>query len=110
MITKHVQDPWFSFIKKRKKTVEGRLHKGSFQNLTKGDIILWKNGSKSCKTTIVSIHKHQNFKTMLNQHRLHNVLPGIKTISNGLDIYSTFYSEEDVQKYGVLAIKIKVVI
>jgi ASC-1-like (ASCH) protein len=45
---------------------------------------------------------------MLKQHRIGNVLPGIKTIDEGIDIYSKFYSEPNVLKYGVLAIKLVV--
>lgn len=109
IITKHVEEPWFSFIKNGKKSIEGRLNKGSFQNLIKDDIVIWKNNNKSFKTKIVSIHHHKNFTTMIKQHRLKNVLPGVKTIADGLNIYSQYYSNTDVLKYGVLAIKVKVI-
>ena len=109
MLIKHVQEPWFNFIKNGQKTVEGRLNKGSFKELNKGDIVIWKNGKKKLKTCIISIHHHKNFNNMLKQHRLSNVLPGIKTFSDGVEIYSKFYSASDVLKYGVLAIKVKVI-
>ena len=46
---------------------------------------------------------------MIKQHRLKNVLPGVKTIADGLNIYSQYYSNTYVLKYGVLAIKVKVI-
>ena len=109
MIIKYVQEPWFSLIKNGKKNIEGRLNKGSFKELKKDSIIIWKNGTNSVKTRIVSIHHHKNFRTMIKQHKLYNVLPGIKTISEGIDIYSEFYPVSDVLKYGVLAIKLIII-
>jgi len=109
-ITKHVEEPWFSLIKNGKKNIEGRLNKGRFQNLMKDDIVIWNNNNNQFKTKIISIHYHKNFKTMIKQHRLKNVLPGVKTIAEGIEIYSKFYSDSDVLKYGVLAIKLKKVI
>ena len=105
-ISKHVQEPWFSHIKTGKKQVEGRLNKSSFSTLQVGDKIIWNNGKQKITTVVVSIHHHKDFKKMLKQHRLKNTLPGIKTIEDGVKIYSKFYSKKDIIKYGVLAIKL----
>ena len=108
MIKKHVQDPWFSYIKKGNKTVEGRLNKGSFTEMKVNDIVLWMNDNKSVKTKIISIHHHKSFENMLKSHSLKNPLPGIKTIKDGVNVYREFYSKKDEHKYGVLAIKLKI--
>ena len=107
VLIKHVEEPWFGYIRNGKKTIEGRLNKGSFQELKKGDIIHWKNDDKIIKTKIISIHHHKDFEKMLKARRLYNVLPGIKTYKDGVKIYSKFFSPFDVKKYGVLAIKIR---
>ena len=65
---KGVQEPWFSLIKKGIKSVEGRLNKGSFQGLKKGDIVHWMNLDKIIKTKIVSIHHHKDFEKMRCVH------------------------------------------
>ena len=36
---KNLSEPWFSLIKLRIKKVEGRLNKGTFAELQKGEII-----------------------------------------------------------------------
>lgn len=108
MIKKHVQDPWFSYIKRGEKTVEGRLNKGSFTEMKVNDVVLWRNDNKSVKTKIISIHHHKSFENMLKSHSLKNTLPGIKTIKDGVNVYREFYSKKDEQKYGVLAIKLKI--
>ena len=39
----NVSEPWFTYIKKNKKVIEGRLNKGTFSNLKKNDIVKFKN-------------------------------------------------------------------
>jgi hypothetical protein len=38
---KNLSEPWFSLIKLKIKTVEGRLNKGDFANMNIGDFILF---------------------------------------------------------------------
>ena len=106
---KQVQEPWFSLIETGKKKVEGRLNKGVFKNLSVGDIIIWENNNKHIKTIVISVHHHKNFRNMLMQQRLFNVLPGVRTLKQGLEIYSKFYSDSDILEHGVLAIRIKII-
>ena len=106
-LIKHVQEPWFGYIKSGEKNIEGRLNKGSFQELTKGDVVHWKNADNIIKTKIISVHHHKDFGKMLKAHRLYNVLPGVMTYKEGVEVYKKFFSAVDVKKYGVLAIKIK---
>ena len=106
-LIKHVEEPWFEYIKNGKKIVEGRLNKGNFQGLKKGDIIHWMNLDKIIKTKIISIHHHKDFEKMLKTHCLYNVLPGIRTYKDGVKVYHKFFSPSDVKKYGVLAIKLQ---
>lgn len=41
--TKNVSEPWFSLIKIGCKKYEGRLNKGDFSEMKKGDYILFTN-------------------------------------------------------------------
>lgn len=40
---KNLSEPWFSLIKLKIKTVEGRLNKGDFANMNIGDSIVFTN-------------------------------------------------------------------
>ena len=40
---KNVSEPWFSLLKLKIKSVEGRLNKGEFSNMKIGDIIEFSN-------------------------------------------------------------------
>ena len=109
--TKHVSEPWFTFIKDGIKTVEGRLNKGSFAEMKKGDIIVWitSNSKIQVKTKIVAIHKYKTFYEYLQKERLKNTLPNVNRIKKGESIYYQYYSKEDEKKYGVLAIRLKLI-
>ena len=61
----NVSNPWFSFIKNKKKRVEGRLNKGSFSQLKKGDVIKFKNGADSFIAKIRKIVKYDTFEKYL---------------------------------------------
>lgn len=44
---------------------------------------------------------------MLEKEGLENVLPGVKSIEEGIQVYRRFYDEEKEKKYGVVAIEIE---
>jgi ASC-1-like (ASCH) protein len=109
---KNVSEPWFSLMKIGKKKVEGRLNRGDFKNMKKGDIIEWQNDSLGFKrvftTKIKRIRHYDNFKSYLIYESLEKTLPGIDNINDGLNIYYNIYNKNDENTYKVLAIKIKV--
>ena len=102
-----VSNPWFDYIKNKKKKVEGRLNKSVFAQLKKGDIVIFTYNDMKIKTKIKRITKYNSFNDYLMQEGLRTTLPNIKTIDEGIAIYREFYSEEKERDYGVLAIKIK---
>jgi ASC-1-like (ASCH) protein len=46
--TKNLSEPWFSLIKIGLKTCEGRLNKGDFSLMKKGDYIIFENNDFEC--------------------------------------------------------------
>ena len=114
---KKVSEPWFTLIKKGKKTVEGRLDKGDFSEMEVGDVVIWSNGddlkSKNIKTKIKKVTRYKTLYEMIKKERLKNVLPSpkIKTIQEGVNrVYRSppvNYTYEKEKKYGVLAIEIE---
>lgn len=106
-----VQEPWFSLIKDKKKIIEGRLCKGKFELMKKGDFInvIKSNENDILTAKIKRISKYSCFKQMLISEGLRNVLPNIQKLEKGVGIYEQFYSKEDQKQFGVLAIKIKII-
>tara|TARA_B110000037_G_scaffold191061_1_gene224367 strand:+ start:69 stop:407 length:339 start_codon:yes stop_codon:yes gene_type:complete len=107
---KNVKEPWFSLIKNKQKIVEGRLNKGSSKEIKKNDIIKWVNGEESVITLIRRVTIYKNFKNYLEKEGLRNTLPHekINNINDGINVYYKYYSKEDEEKYGILAIQMEV--
>ena len=101
---KDVTEPWFSYIVDIKKTVEGRLNKGDWTHMEFGDQIVWKSPGWSCRSLVIKAVEYDSFEEYLKAEGLEKTLPGVETIEEGIDVYRQFYSVEDEQKYGVIAI------
>ncbi len=108
---KSVSEPWFSLIKTGLKTVEGRLNKGDFAQMKKGDEIVFSNDSfgynRYCKVRIVNTKRYRTFHEYLSTEGLNKCLPGVDTINEGENIYHKYYSPEDAQRFGILAITVE---
>lgn len=108
----HVSEPWFTLMKLKLKTCEGRLNKGYFADMKKDDCILFLNKNfnfdRSFRVKITSIHHYDSFESYLKSEKLSKCLPGIDTISNGTKVYYKYYNKEDEKKYGIAAIRLKV--
>lgn len=110
---KHLSEPWFSLIKIGAKKCEGRLNKGDFNLMKKGDYIIFENSDFGfnrifhCKIT--SIHNYDTFEEYLQNETLEKCLPGIDTIEEGVQVYYNYYNQTDEEKYKIKAIRLKVV-
>ncbi len=103
----NVSEPWFSYLKNKKKKIEGRLNKGTFASLEKGEIVKFVNNKDSFKAKIKKIVKYNSFEEYLTQEGLKRTLPNIKTIEEGCDIYYKYYTKEQEREYKIVAIYIK---
>ena len=104
-----VKQPWFDFIKCNEKTAEGRLNKGLFSKLKIGDEIIWLHQNLKYKVRISYINKYKSFKDMLQEETIQQVLPNMSNIDDGVKVYRQFYSQSDEEKFGVVAIGMKII-
>jgi ASC-1-like (ASCH) protein len=104
----NVQEPWFTLISLGLKKVEGRLNKGKFAQMEKGDEIEFVNGDRSVIATITSIVEYPSFYRYLRTERLSRCLPGVKTLREGVDVYYKYFTKEQEKEHGILAVRIKV--
>ncbi len=98
-------EPWFTFVKNKIKTKEGRRgNKDTFAHLLNREITF----NKTYKCQVTNIKHYQNLSEMLQSENLDLLLPNVKTIEDGLKIYHEFWSDEDVQlKGGMCVLDIK---
>lgn len=103
----NLKDSPFNKIKNDNKIYEIRLNDEKRQRLNIGDIIEFKNGNKSLNTKIIDLQKYKNISEM--KQTIDNNSLGLKENENIQDILKIFYTEEKIKKYGILAIKIKLI-
>ncbi len=104
---KNLSEPWFSLIKLKNKSVEGRLNKGDFANMNVGDFIVFTNNElgfeRKFTVEIKKITYYDNFQLYLENESLEKCLPGIDSMEEGLSVYYKYYSKNDEMKYKIKA-------
>jgi len=111
----HVAQPWFGLIKKRLKTVEGRLNKDKFAEIKVGSLLTISHppkeavrhsiNNKKVVAMVTHVTKYDTFQSYLEQEGLSNTLPGVDSIAKGVAVYRELYSRELELQHGVLAIR-----
>jgi len=104
-ISINVQEPYYSFIINGQKTVEGRLNKGKFASIQKGDNLIL--APENIEFEVVEKNIYKTFKEMIESEGVRNVIPDITDIEEATNVYYKFYTEEQEKEFGVAAIKIK---
>jgi ASC-1-like (ASCH) protein len=103
----NVSSPWFEHIATGAKTVEGRLHKGVFALLRPNSRLLIKGpGGQQMRVTVARVTRYKSFRSYLEAEGLRATLPGIETVSAGVRIYRKFYSREQEDALGVVAVEL----
>ncbi|XP_043817715.1 uncharacterized protein LOC110626867 isoform X2 [Manihot esculenta] len=97
----HAQEPFFSLLKDGLKTIEGRCAGAKYSRIGPGALVLL---NKTVVLEVKDVHRYASFLKMLETEDLSQVLPGIKTVQEGVKIYRKFYTEEKEMSNGVLAI------
>ncbi|MDD4110459.1 MAG: hypothetical protein PHS54_02780 [Clostridia bacterium] len=101
------------FYKKLKRgdiKIELRLNDIRRQNIKKNDTINFKldtNPKKSFFAKVERTKKYKNFIELLQKEGLENCGFRVKSIQQADSIMKRFYSQEEIQKLGVIAIEIK---
>lgn len=109
---KHLSEPWFSLVTLKLKTIEGRINDGFFKKIKIGDTICWGNSDFKSRNTSTIITKKILYKTFtdyLNTEGLQKCLPGMPSLDHGLSVYSKYYTKENEEKFGVIALHLKYV-
>ena len=104
----HCQEPWFSKIKNGLKTIEGRKFSEKYASLKPGEIVRFHCDDNSFLTEVVKVVPYNSLEEYLHIEGVENVLPGIKSFEEALEIYLGFNSNENATfNGGFLAIHIK---
>ena len=63
--------------------------------------------NESFMTQITNVTHHSTFEDMIKSNGLEKVLPGIRTIDEGVQVYMQYYTKEIEAEFGVVGIHIK---
>ena len=104
-----LSEPWYSLIKNNTKTIEGRIYDDKRKLLHIGDILVFTDteGKKPIQKKIKDLKIFKNFDIALREAKLKNILPGIKTYKEGIQLYHSIKGyKEGAKKHGVVLIYI----
>ena len=107
----HLQEKPFKMIKSGKKTIEMRLNDEKRQKIKVGDVLIFILDSEKfeyIKAKVVALHKYPSFDELYKNFDLEKL--GYKKGETGSpEDMSKYYSKENIEKYGVVGIEIKVI-
>ncbi len=106
---KNIQEPWLSEIICGKKVYEGLLRKGFWSKLKKGDRFIAYSEKNEVTLEVTEVILFPDFCEAWN-HLGDKLIPR-KAITEKYvnDMYSEYYSDEDIKQYGVIAIGVTIV-
>lgn len=100
-------EPWFSYIQKGIKPVEGRKNTPKYQKIRVGDIIDFSNEKENFLAIVTDIRVYASLENYLNDVMFQKALPGISSFEEAINIYHQWSTPKEIQKYGFLGIFIK---
>jgi ASC-1-like (ASCH) protein len=105
----HRAEPYFTSVKRGKKTIESRIRKDNYKRIKPGDhIVIYNvNETDNFEVKVKRVAPYTTFQELLHNEPLDKVLPGIKTINEGLKNYQQFYTKDQETKFGVVAIEVE---
>ena len=98
----------FELIKNKKKTIEMRLNDEKRQKLSIGELILFTNNEtkEELLVEIIDFKKFDSFVELYSKYKKEELGYSPDDIANPDDMFA-YYSKESINKYGVLAIEIR---
>lgn len=106
-----LREIYFNMIKDGSKIYEVRLNDEKRQLIDVGDVIIFRKEpelKEELQTIVEDLVYFKSFEELTNTLPLNKVGFETETKQAVQDVYHNFYSQEEEQKFGVVAIKIKV--
>lgn len=102
-------EPWFSYIRKGIKPVEGRKNSPKYQKMRVGDFIEFSNGNEHFRCMITEIRSYPSLERYLEDVTLPKALPNVSSLEEAIKIYHQWSTPEEINQYGFLGIFVKLV-
>jgi ASC-1-like (ASCH) protein len=103
-------EPWFSFIRKGIKPVEGRKNSPKYQSIQAGDFIDFSNGKEEFRAVVTEIRVYASLENYLADVTVQKALPHIASLEEAINTYHQWSTPEEIRTYGFLGIFIQPVL
>lgn len=103
------ETPWLDWIESGVKTYEGRLYKEIWQKVKVGDLIIFYTPDKEVKTIVTDLKFYGDFGEAFENLGTKLVPITNATVDRVKKLYNQFFSDDDIKKYGVVAVGVKMV-
>lgn len=109
--TIEVSSPWFEYIREGKKNVEGRKGTPRWSAIKPGmkGLIKHSLNEEYFEVECMAIRKYNDLYSYLTEETTQEVLPGINSVEEGIQIYLQWSTPEEVAQFGFLAIELRVI-
>lgn len=109
----HLDSDIFDVVNKGTKNIEARVNDEKRRNLHIGDKIIFlkrPDNIEKIEAIVEDLKYYNNFEEMVKDYDIENMyLKGYSKDYYINDILGRFYTKEDQEKYGVVAIKFKII-
>ena len=106
----HLDSDIFDVVDNGIKCVEGRLNDEKRQKLNIGDKLIFlrrPDDIDSIEAVVEDLVYYDNFKDMVNDYTIEELYLGGYPKDDYLNLLKRFYSDEEQEKYGVVAIRFR---
>lgn len=106
----HLDSDIFDIVLNGTKTVECRLNDEKRRNLKIGDKLIFlkrPDDIEKIETVIEDLKYYNNFDEMIKDYNMEEIYLKDCTKEEFLNLIKRFYSDEEINKYGVVAIRFK---
>ena len=101
----NIQELYLSYIRDGIKTIEGRLNKGKFKELSVGDLLEIEGMAETFR--VLDKNEYKTFLEMVTTEGFENVIPDKTTEIDAANVYYKFFTKDQEMEFGVVAIKIE---
>ena len=106
-----VEEHWFDELLRETKTVEGRKASPTWVDIIPGEPVKFrcKETSREALFEVVRVTIYDSLEDYIACEGLRHCLPGVTTLEEGIKIYQGFFTSEELQRYKLLAIEVRLV-
>ena len=109
-MTIHLDDDIFEIVENGSKNIEVRLNDEKRRKLKIGDKLIFlkrPDDIEKIEAIVIDLKYYKNFKELVYNNDIENLYLKTYTKKEFLNLLKRFYTDEEQEKYGVVAIKFK---